>query len=273
MPLAKYRKTVDTFAPSVGKLYRVLRDQRLRRESFRTKHGFTLAGSPLMGRDDYEVDEVNAFLALLDEHEAVVDIGANVGFYSCLAASRGKRVIAFEPSGRNLGFLYRNLWENQLSGVEVFPVGLAERAGIERMYGFGGIASFVPGWGQARAKESALVPVNTLDSILAARLRGRRLLIKMDVEGFELAVLKGAEETLALHPHPTWLMEILLSDDVIPGKVNSRFAEVFDVFWKREYKCERLTPVRGPVSPGDVARWTANNSVDSGTTNFLFTAL
>ncbi|MGH9717843.1 MAG: FkbM family methyltransferase [Candidatus Acidiferrales bacterium] len=214
--------------------------------------------------------ETNTFIELLQDHDVVLDIGANVGLYSCLAASRGKRVVSFEPSPRNLKYLYRNLWENQFRNTEVFPLGLAEKPGLNRLYGFGGIASFVPGWAQADKKRFALVPVTSLDTIIAGRFQGRKMLVKLDVEGFELDVLAGAEHTLDLNPRPTWLVEILLALETIPGGINSRFAEVFEAFWGHGYQCKRLNANRDSVNPEDVRRWVADGAVDAETRNFLF---
>src|SRR6266478_3305706 len=232
MFLSAVRKPVDTFAPSVGHLYRRLRDVSIARRSRETIYGFTLAGDPRMASSDFEPNEVKTFLELLEDHDTVLDIGANVGFYSCLAGSRGKHVVSFEPSPRNLNFLYRNLWENKLSCAEVFPVGLGKQCGLSRIYGFGGISSFVAGWAQADTSRYSLVPVTTLDAVVAGRFQGKKLLIKMDVEGFELDVLAGAEKVLDFSPRPTWLVEILFRGDLIPGGANPRFPEVFEVFWK-----------------------------------------
>lgn len=272
MLLSKCRKAVDTFAPPLGTGYRLLRDATNRRQSKQTKYGFTLAGDPTMAREGFEVHEIEAFLSLMETHDAVLDIGANVGFYSCLAASRGKPIVAVEPSSRNLNFLYRNLWENKFVDVEIFPLGLARQAGLGRIYGFGGIASFVPGWAQAREAQSSLVPLTTLDTMAAGRFENQKILIKMDVEGFELEVLAGATETLSRTPKPTWLVEILLSDEVIPGGISRKFAEAFAVFWKHGYRCRMLDAARTPVSQADVDRWIANGSVDFATHDFLFSA-
>jgi len=272
MFLSGCRKTVDTFAPPLGQLYRLSRDATNRRRSLQTPYGFTLAGDPAMASKGYEAEEIQAFLGLLESHDTVLDIGANVGLYSCLAASRSKHTVCFEPSPRNLNFLYRNLWENQYSEVEVFPLGLAARCGLGRIYGFGGISSFVPGWAQAHEAHSTLVPMTTLDAVTAGRFPESKLLIKMDVEGFELDVLAGAAATVDLNPKPTWLVEILLSGEVIPGGVSRKFAEVFEVFWKRGYRCRKLNAARTPVRPADVSRWVANQSVDAETHDFLFSA-
>ena len=272
MLLSKLRKPIDTLAPSVGHLYRFLRDNGMGHAPKRTKYGFTLAGSPLMTGEDYEAAEANTFLELLESHETVLDIGANVGFYSCLAASRGKHVVSFEPSPRNLKFLYRSLWDNRFQNAEVFPIGLAKKPGLNRLYGFGAMASFVPGWSQATKSRFIIVPVTSLDTIVAGRFQGRRLLIKMDVEGFELDVLAGAENTLGLEPKPTWLVEVQLSGGRIPTGVNPRFADVFETFWRHGYQCRRLNGKRELVHAEDVRGWVATGAVDDGSQDFLFSA-
>jgi FkbM family methyltransferase len=202
----------------------------------------------------------------------VIDIGANVGMYTCLAANRRKPVIAFEPSARNLNYLYRNIWDNSFRRVEVFPMGLGRRPGLGRIYGYADMASFVPGWAQAREAHSSLVPLTSLDNVVAARLHGHKLLIKIDVEGFEPEVLAGAEKTLCMNPKPTWLIEILLHSESIPGGVNSNFASTFDVFWRHGYLCRRLDAARTRVEPDDVSRWVRDGSVESGTRDFCFSA-
>jgi FkbM family methyltransferase len=272
MILSRCRRAVDTFAPPLGRQYRLLRDATNRRRSLPTKYGFTLAGDPSMTDPDWETNEVQAFLELLQSHDAVLDIGANVGFYSCLAASRGMHTVAFEPSSRNLGFLYRNLWENRFLDVEVFPLGLAAKSGIGQIYGFGGIASLVPGWAQASGAQSSLVPLATLDGIAGQRFRNKKLLIKADVEGFELEVLAGAAQILAMTPKPTWMIEILLSGEVVPGGISKRFADVFELFWRHGYRSRMLDAPRTTVERADVAKWITRGYVEGGTHDFLFSA-
>jgi FkbM family methyltransferase len=272
MFLSRYRKAVDTFAPPLGRSYRLLRDSTNRRRAIQTPYGFSLAGDPSMADGGWEAEEIAVFLELIETHEAVVDIGANIGLYSSLAASRGKRTIAVEPAPRNLTFLYKNLWDNHFTGVEVFPVGLGSEPGLRRIYGYGGIASFVPGWAQAREVQSSLVPLTTLDAVAANRFKGKKLLIKMDVEGFELEVLAGAQKTLDLEPRPQWLVEILLRGEVVPGGISAKFAATFNVFWERGYRCRKLNSARTPVEAADVSRWVSQGYVDEETHDFLFWA-
>ena len=271
MNLSKYRMVVDTYAPMLGRRFRCLRDVTHRR-SIQTKYGFTLAGDPVMAKEGYETDEIKAFLELTKTHDAVLDIGANVGLYTCLAGSCGKHTIAIEPAPRNLKYLYRNIRENKFICVQVYPFGLAAQRGLGHIYGYGGTSSFVPGWAQARKSHSTLVEMATLDIITSGGFQHQKLLIKIDVEGYELDLLAGAAATLEMNPKPTWLVEIQLSGELIPGGVNRRFADVFQVFWKRGYHCQRIDAARTSVEPEDVSRWIANGVVDADSHDFLFTA-
>jgi hypothetical protein len=114
------------------------------------------------------------------------------------------------------------------------------------------------------------VPLTTLDTIVAGRFQGKKLLIKMDVEGSELDVLAGAAKTLDLSPKPTWLVEILLRGEVLPDGMNKKYSEAFEVFWQHGYRCRMLDAARTTLGPVDVSRWIANGFVDSETHDFLF---
>jgi FkbM family methyltransferase len=268
--LSRFRKLIDTYFPLAGILYRSARDVGASRRSRQSGHGFRLAGAPEMARESFESDQVSAFLECIKSHDIVLDIGANIGFYSCLASSHGKHVLAFEPAERNLRFLLRNLWENEFRCVEVFPMGLGAEQGLCPIYGFGGISSFIPGWAQARKSRFSVVPVATLDRVIGTSFQNERLLIKMDVEGFEFEVLKGASEVLRKNPRPTWLIEIMLRNPLIPSGVNPRFRDTFELLWSNGYQCRRLDRCGSPVTKDDVTRWHTDGFVEGDTGNFLF---
>lgn len=266
----RFRKSVDTYIPFAGRVYRAVREVGSASRFRKTRYGFGLAGEAALAKEGYEENEVVVFLDCIENHDTVLDIGANIGFYTCLASGKGKHVLAFEPSERNLRFLFRNLWDNGFRDVEVFPVGLGSKAGLHPIYGFAGVASFVPGWAQTRKSRFAIVPVLTLDAAVGTRFQQERLLIKVDVEGFELEILKGASAILAQTPRPTWMMEIFLRNQVIPGGVNPRFLDTFEAFWNSGYQCCKLDQNRSPVSREDVVRWQTQGVVEDDTVNFLF---
>jgi FkbM family methyltransferase len=148
----------------------------------------------------------------------------------------------------NHRYLFKNLADNGLFDIEVYPVGLSSRPGLKRIYGSGAVASFLPAWHAATATRFAVVPVTTLDIVIAARFDGVPITIKMDVEGFEFEVLKGSERTLRLHPAPAWLVEIQLARDAAGG-LNDRFYETFEIFWRQGYQSAVADAKQHPVLP------------------------
>ena len=265
------RHTLDSLSPSAATLFRSLRDERAAGGVARdTPFGFTLIGSPSQASGTYEESEVGIFLEHLKEAEVCIDVGANVGFYTCLAASRHKHVIAFEPLHGNLKALYANLDANGFLDVEVYPLGLAGTAGIRRLFGGNTGASFLPDWAGTPREWSRIVPATTLDLLLNSRFSGKQILIKVDVEGFEVDVLKGARLILESNPKPTWLMEICLDKNQPKKGGNPRFLETFEIFWASGYEARTADAERRLVDRSDVMRWTGRGETDFGGFNYLF---
>ncbi len=202
-----------------------------------TPWGFRLAGNPDMASGAFEPRETELVRGLLRDVDILVNVGANVGYYCCHALSLGKPVIAFEPVQRNVRYLCENIRANGWSGAEIYPVALSKRAGILEIYGSGTGASLVKGWAGTSESHVTLVPSSTMDTVLGDRLRGKRALIIVDVEGAEKAMLEGATAVLANVPKPTWLVEIMATDHQ-PGDVemNPDFVQTFQVFFRNGYR-------------------------------------
>jgi FkbM family methyltransferase len=229
------RSIVERRAPGLASGYRALRDElRAGREHpVRTPAGFLLAGDASMQTGTFEPVETTMLTRWLHAGDVFVDVGANVGFYSCLARQIGCRVVAVEPLADNLRYLYRNLRANGWDDVEVWPVGLAERSGLQVLYGGQTGASLVPGWAGMSAAHHRTISVTALDLLLGSRFPAQRLTIKIDVEGAEHGVLKGAAATLDRTPRPLWLVEIV-RDLHYPGG-NPHLAATFELFMRRGY--------------------------------------
>lgn len=143
----------------------------------------------------YEADAIAAFVAEAKGCEAFLDIGANIGLYSiAVARGAGIEVIAFEPDPRNLAQMHANLFLNALEArvrVRGEAVGAAasqgtlyaQRDGKDFSTALSGMAERVPG------SVEIAVPVVALDGLFP--WQGRRLAIKMDIEGYELQALQG----------------------------------------------------------------------------------
>jgi len=264
------RRIVDSWLPAFGQVYRHIRDQRATSASpIKTPFVFTLLGNPLMAGGCFETAETEIFLKYIRDAAICIDIGANIGFYTCLAAAQGKHVIAIEPMVANLNFLYRNLINNLFFDVEVFPLGLASKPSIERLVGSDSGASFIPGWAGVSDKRYEIVPVNALDIVINKRFNGQLLVIKMDVEGYENEVLKGAVNTLALSPKPAWLVEICFREN-FPSGLNEKFYETFEVFWKNGYQARTANREERIITPRDVSRWVKQGFKDFGSHNYIF---
>ncbi len=147
----------------------------------------------LMRIGKFEIEETAIISKLLARVDLFVDIGANLGYYTCLALQNRKPVVAFEPQQQNLECLFKNLMANGWQDkAEVFPLALGEKPELLTLYGASGpSASLVKNWAGYSSHFKKVVPVSTLDNILAGRFLGQRLFIKMDVEGAEYRVLKG----------------------------------------------------------------------------------
>lgn len=225
----------------------------------------------LMRIGNFEVEETAIISRILPRVDVFVDIGANLGYYTCLALQSGKPVVAFEPQQQNLQCLFKNLtangWEDR---AEVFPLALSERPGLLTLYGASGpSASLIKNWAGYSSRFKKIVPVSTLDNVLAGRFPDERLFIKMDVEGAEFQVLRGSLATLRLTPKPIWLLEICLEEFHPEGR-NPDFHEIFRYFWEHGYQAFTATENLKLVKPSEVANWIEKGHADSGTFNYLF---
>jgi FkbM family methyltransferase len=135
--------------------------------------------------------------------EIAVDVGANLGWYSvllnCLSV-QGAQIFAFEPDPESYWLLSKNLRSNDATRVSAHNIALGSTPGFAELRRYkssnNGRHTLVdggnPGGGTVR------VPVSTLKDFWAANhLDGRPIrFLKVDVEGFEYFVLRGAGELL-----------------------------------------------------------------------------
>lgn len=226
-----------------------------------------------MRSGQFEPAETALLSRLLPHADVFIDVGANLGYYTCLARQAGKPVVAFEPQPQNLHCLFRNLEANGWAeGAEVFPLALSGRPGLLQLYGASGpSASLIRGWAGYSARFSQTVPVSTLDRVLGGRFSNARLLIKMDVEGAEYQVLEGALDTLERVPRPVWLIEVCLRE-FHPAGSNPDFQRIFELFFSRNYAAYAVAKGLQAVTPEEVQRWTGQGHSDAGRFNYLFLA-
>jgi FkbM family methyltransferase len=249
------------------------RDYRTSRLAQRFRHhplGFRFAGRDGYFRETWEPHERATIAECLKDADVFVDVGANEGIYTCMAAAAGVRVCAIEPEAGNLKFLMSNIDANGYEGVEVFPMAVAETAAVRRFYGDGVIASLTPQWHNWRPSFSRLTPITSLDNLFASRWANQRLFFKIDVEGAEMDAIRGAEGLLGRNIKPRWLIETFPIQRDAARSPNRQFAELFETMFGHGYGCKRIDTGE-TVTAGDVAKWAAAPAdADLGRANFLF---
>lgn len=200
------------------------RPEKVGRHVLRTLHNVDLVIDPsidkgvelsLFQTGTYEKGTIQLLDDFLKPGSVFADIGANIGLMSAIASQfvgADGQVIAVEANPKTVTLLKENLALNTCTNVEVVSVALGSEAGTAELFenwevNRGGASLLQQGTGPGMP-----VTVRTLDEVIA----GRHVdLIKIDVEGFELEVLKGGLQTLEAS-RPALIVEV--SDERISEK-------------------------------------------------------
>jgi len=163
----------------------------------------------------YEPEKTKTISDLLKPGQTFIDIGGNKGDFSLLAAKitgQKGQVLTFEPEPENCHWFNESIQLNQYSNIRLFDIALSDSNGKAQLF-----LGEKSGWhslvsSQGKTDNSTIeVEKRTLDSILNESDIQQVDMIKIDVEGAEMEVLLGAEDTLKnntdlillldLHPH------------------------------------------------------------------------
>jgi FkbM family methyltransferase len=160
-------------------------------------------------RENYEAEL--AFLErALSPGNTFVDVGANLGIYA-LVASRivgpSGRVIAFEPSQQSFFLLKENVALNSFTNVQIYRVAVSDRTGKAFLYHGADPGENSLGKDPRLGSEGEEVETQSLDNALGQASVERVDLIKMDVEGAEELVVRGANKIVASHK-PAIIFEV-----------------------------------------------------------------
>jgi FkbM family methyltransferase len=165
--------------------------------------------SPILGQRPcvYDGHRFERFYKITKE-DVVLDVGANIGFFTRLIVHRCKRVICIEPEPKNLLCLKCNVY--RFDKVQIIPKAVADEKGRKKLF-LSNIS-----WGHTLERDVYLpfsnkrlvdgnkyvhVSVDTIDNIVSELQIDHVDFIKMDIMGSELKALKGAVDTLQKTKH------------------------------------------------------------------------
>ena len=165
----------------------------------------------------YEPNTLCVLRTLLHRGDTFIDVGGNAGIVSLAAAGwvgPTGRVHAFEPSTREYGRLLDTIARNRLDWVSAHHVALGARREVGALHvasePHAGLNTFGRSFSYRDIALETTEPVDirTLDDVMAEAAIGRVAAIKIDVEGMELDVLRGAQALLA-RDHPALVVEVV----------------------------------------------------------------
>lgn len=207
--------TLPTSARQRARVYARVRDHfdRASVHTVETPHGpirfySNLGAAAASALHTFQQDEPET-IAWIDDQVAagdvLWDIGANVGIFSCYAAKAGAEVLAFEPSGINFGLLVAHTELNGLGDrLAPYCLALGERSEATALF----MSGFEPGHafstiGQPESQFSAFEPrfrqavlAYAADDLVERFDLPPPAHVKLDVDGIEIPILKGAAKVL-----------------------------------------------------------------------------
>jgi len=181
-------------------------------ERVETAEGFALyvdprdwaVGGPIARTGRYEDDVTAVLRSQLAPGATFVDVGANVGWFTMLAATivgATGRVVAVEPNPANTALIERSVAEAGVTGVTIAAGAAFDSTGLATLHvdASNGCVLALADVTTRAIECSYVVPVRRLDDILDDTGIERVDVMKVDVEGAELHVLRGAKATFERH--------------------------------------------------------------------------
>lgn len=202
----------------------------------------------------FEAYEMIAVYRYLRDGDTVLDIGAHAGLYSVLArraVGRLGRVFAFEPNARTRQLLSRNLGVEPLTLDDpltrkrrvVLPYAASDRAGQARL---SQEVSGMSAYGALTESDGVQVRTVTVDAVSEAAAIRSPAFIKIDVEGHEAAVIRGARATMEASRNLLVLVEF---NEGNLKRAGSSAEDLRTVIEETGYRLHEIDPSSGLMTP------------------------
>ena len=188
-----------------------------------------------------EKDVTELFRKIINKDDIIFDVGANIGWYATLFACNGAECHAFEPNPQVFDRLVRNCGSNISDNHKLFlnKIALGSEKGTVSFYNFRNLhhgLSSLSDFGRDD-KEEVKVKCSTLSEYVIKNEIKKVDLIKVDVEGSELPVLKGSESMLSKGYTPIWVFEM---NDETSKHFNYSPSDILQILQKYGYSFYRI---------------------------------
>jgi FkbM family methyltransferase len=176
----------------------------------------------------YELAKHEALRKFLRPGATFIDVGCNKGDFSLLASrlvGPEGRVLSFEPHPENCRWFRKSVARNDYRNIELFELALSDANGTAQLH-IGEKSGFHTLLAGKPQREKGIIEVRTrrLDDLLAEIRFDRRVdAIKIDVEGADMHVLRGARKTIAANPNIVVFLDVHPHLGVDPKEVRDYF--------------------------------------------------
>jgi len=193
----------------------------------------------------YEVGTLHVMKNILNPGDVVIDVGSSLGLMTTVASSivgESGKVLSFEPDKDRFINLTNSLKINDCSNVLTFNFGLGAIKENKKLYKDRNSPSMI-NVDENYPHED--VQVEVLDEILKTKNINSANFIKIDVEGYEMNVLKGAKKLLSSKSAPIICIEYTVAREQLSELSNTIFAFLKDI---NNYSFFQLTKTSSTVS-------------------------
>jgi len=177
----------------------------------------------------YERISMQYWIKICQFSDVILDIGAYHGIYALVAASisPGKKVYAFEPVKESFNKLMRNIRLNNFP-IKAFNCAISDKDGVAEFYNIDSSANLIGSLNKESFTQSEklvmqTMPVRSVGSIMKEFNLPKIDLIKLDVEGHELDVLRGMFDYLK-RDKPSLILEVLNEENAL--RINDLFKDL-----------------------------------------------
>lgn len=200
----------------------------------------------------HEYEDMAFLLHFLRQEDVFADIGANIGSYTILASGHiGAKSFSFEPVPSTFFHLKNNvLINNLLDKVSAFNVGLGSEQGNIEFTSSLDTVNHVAIKGEP---DTIKVPIETFDNVFENQKLP--ILLKIDVEGFETEVIKGASKALAQND----LKAIIIELNGSGARYNYDEKEIHNTFLNLNFKPYQYDPLKRELT--EITESGAHNTI------------